>query len=319
MKKQKRCALFLLLFLLGFIFLGSQTEISAKQAIKTISLKVEQTVQTKKTYKIKKGKMFTIRAAIMPEIAVEKLTFSSSKKSVATVSKKGVVTAKKAGTAKISVKVKEKNGKTTATWMKVKVSNPSLKNKRILMIGNSYTYCNDLPKTLAKKTGAKIVASTQGGAGLYSHLSEEYDLGKKTRAYLKNQKWDYVIIQEQSLYPAIYPDLYLNDLKQMCDLVHENGAVPAIYGTWAYQKGSSQLENYAFGLTYEQMYENLHKSFVEGAKQNRAALIDAGTLFYKKSPSINLYRKDGSHPNEKGSELVANLMKKVLLEEEVKR
>ena len=36
---------------------------------------------------------------------------------------------------------------------------------RILMLGNSFTFYNDMPKTLAQLTGAEVVAHTRGGAG----------------------------------------------------------------------------------------------------------------------------------------------------------
>lgn len=52
---------------------------------------------------------------------VSKITYSSSKKSVAKVDKNGKVTAKKAGTATIKAKVTLKNGKTKTVTMKVTV------------------------------------------------------------------------------------------------------------------------------------------------------------------------------------------------------
>ena len=37
---------------------------------------------------------------------------------------------------------------------------------RILMLGNSFTFVNNMPKTLAKLTNAEVVQHTRGGARL---------------------------------------------------------------------------------------------------------------------------------------------------------
>ena len=65
---------------------------------------------------LKKGEKLTLKPAISPLTAQDKVTYTSSNKKVATVSKKGVITAKKKGTVKITVK----SGKKSYT-VKVKV------------------------------------------------------------------------------------------------------------------------------------------------------------------------------------------------------
>lgn len=39
-----------------------------------------------------------------------------------------------------------------------------VKNMRILMLGNSFTFANHMPETLAELTGAEVVQHTRGGA-----------------------------------------------------------------------------------------------------------------------------------------------------------
>ena len=51
---------------------------------------------------------------------------------------------------------------------------------RILMLGNSFTFANDMPAMLAELTGAEVVHHTRGGARLAeqkypgSHLGGDY-------------------------------------------------------------------------------------------------------------------------------------------------
>ncbi len=86
-----------------------------KEILKTVKLKKSSvTVKKGKTAKVQLGSKLDMRN-------VSKITYSSSKKSVATVTSKGKIKAKKAGTAVITVKVTLKNGKTKTIKLKVTV------------------------------------------------------------------------------------------------------------------------------------------------------------------------------------------------------
>ena len=75
----------------------------SKKAVKNKTLKLK---ATKKT--LKKGKTYTIGIKKITKKTTEKITYKTSKKSVATVDAYGVVKAKKKGTAKITVKCGKK-------------------------------------------------------------------------------------------------------------------------------------------------------------------------------------------------------------------
>ena len=64
-----------------------------------------------------------MKISVSPRKAKKRVTYTSSKKSVATVSKEGKVTAKKAGTAKITITVSGKEYQKKATWVKIRVVN----------------------------------------------------------------------------------------------------------------------------------------------------------------------------------------------------
>lgn len=85
--------------------------ITVKKAPMRVSFK-------QKSLTLKKGKKATLKVKLPAGTASRKLTFSSSKKSVAAVSAEGKVTAKKAGTAQITVKTY--NGKKARITVKVK-------------------------------------------------------------------------------------------------------------------------------------------------------------------------------------------------------
>ena len=52
---------------------------------------------------------------------------------------------------------------------------------RILMLGNSFTFANDMPAMLAELTGAEVVHHTRGGARLAEQLNP------KTKEFLPEE------------------------------------------------------------------------------------------------------------------------------------
>lgn len=73
---------------------------------------------------------------------------------------------------------------------------------RILMLGNSFTFVNNMPDTLAAIIGAEVMHHTRGGARLAEHFNPVAKMGKRTQDALLNKKWDYVILQEMSNGPS---------------------------------------------------------------------------------------------------------------------
>src|SRR5687768_13654297 len=78
---------------------------------------------------------------------------------------------------------------------------------RVLFIGNSYTYYNDLPSVIADlahdaREARPILAEqlTVGGATLESHL-EGGEAVRRIRAGSSRGAWDLVVLQEQSTRP----------------------------------------------------------------------------------------------------------------------
>ncbi|MCI7129240.1 MAG: family 43 glycosylhydrolase [Lachnospiraceae bacterium] len=98
------------------------TLIDAKEAAK-VTKEILKTVEPAKTSAtLKAGKASTAKLSKKLDMDnVKKITYTSSKKSVATVNKNGKVVAKKAGTATITIQVTLNNGKTKTVKMKYKV------------------------------------------------------------------------------------------------------------------------------------------------------------------------------------------------------
>lgn len=95
---------------------------------------------------------------------------------------------------------------------------------KIIFIGNSYTYRNNLPSLLtqlAASTGKPKTLETQmvavGGATLQSHWENS-----QTLEVVRQGSWNYVVLQEQSMLPIIepltmhqYATLFDNEIKKV--------------------------------------------------------------------------------------------------------
>lgn len=177
---------------------------------------------------------------------------------------------------------------------------------RILMLGNSFTFFNDMPDMLAQLTGAEVVAHTRGGARLAEQLNPNTKMGAATQAALRKEKWDYVVLQEMSNGPITSPASFVSSVTRLCEQIRANGAVPVLYATWAYQRGGEKLR--AFGMDYDQMYQQLHQAYVQAARDTGALLADVGARFYQLADQQELYAQDSYHPSEAGSRLAAQVL-----------
>lgn len=181
---------------------------------------------------------------------------------------------------------------------------------RILMLGNSLTSANDMPRTLAELTGGEVVCHTRGGARLSEHLNPGTGLGARTQAALRCERWDYVVLQEMSHGPVTASGRFLSSVGELCRQIRKSGAVPVLYATWAYRKGGDRLT--AKGWDYDGMAGALSGAYRRAARENCALLADVGQRFYELAPAQDLYAADGVHPNELGSRIAAETIAAVI-------
>lgn len=80
--------------------------------------------------------------------------------------------------------------------------------KRVLFLGNSYIFVNDLPyvfSELSESGGYSIESNhiTRGGARLENFLDPEDALSGDLHRALIESRWDFVVLQEQSQIPSM--------------------------------------------------------------------------------------------------------------------
>jgi hypothetical protein len=190
---------------------------------------------------------------------------------------------------------------------KEKINNQQSSKLRVLFIGNSYTYFNNLPQMLAGlAASAKPPRSmetemvTVGGATLKSLWAS----GKPQKALIHG-KWDYVVLQEQSTLgmgqvvngiPQINDPKNFHESARMIDAeVKKLGAKPIFYMTWA-RKDSPEKQPLLTDA-YLRIGKELNDTVAPVGQAWQAAL--------KARPDFALHVADKSHPNPAGSYLAA--------------
>lgn len=125
------------------VFLASGKRASFKVTVQKDAVTTTKIAATTKKLTLKKGKTYKKLASsivVTPVTSEDKITYSSSKKSVATVSSKGVIKAKKAGTTKITVTSGDEEVIVTVKVNGVKTTKLSgVPNSKKLAKGKSFT------------------------------------------------------------------------------------------------------------------------------------------------------------------------------------
>lgn len=185
-----------------------------------------------------------------------------------------------------------------ANWQPAQ-TDPSqcLKPQKILFIGNSYIYYNDLNAVVKKlAASAKPTVKLQtaplvkGGATLEQHYSDP-----KTQSVLSKVKWDFVILQEQSTRPVVDTASFFEYARKMEAEVEEQGAKAVFFMTWAREHKP-------------EMTSSLDKAYTQMGRELDAYVAPVGLAWaasLKANPEIKLYDEDKSHPNIHGTYLAA--------------
>ena len=178
---------------------------------------------------------------------------------------------------------------------------------RILFIGNSFTFENDLPgmfTKLAKSGGHTVVTgmAAQGGWTLADHVNSS-----ATLTQISGSTWDYVVLQEQSEIPAFEQSREVTMYPAARTLVRQIAAVgarPIFFMTWAHQDG---LPEYNL-QDYQSMQFQIDIGYMGIAQELSARVAPVGyawLLAKGQNPQLDLWQSDGSHPSVQGTYLAA--------------
>jgi hypothetical protein len=187
--------------------------------------------------------------------------------------------------------------------------------KRVLFLGNSYTYYNNLPQlvaNIAQSLGDSLIfdSNAPGGYTLQGHSTNAV-----SQAKIAQGNWDYVVLQEQSQLPSFpYSQFAAQSLPYAITLAQQiraadSCAKPLFYMTWGRKNGDqSNCASNPPVCTYAGMQHVLRERYLLMGDTTNAEVAPVGAVWRDvraNNPSIELYQTDESHPSLEGSYLAA--------------
>ena len=174
---------------------------------------------------------------------------------------------------------------------------------KVLFVGNSHTYFNDMPELFARfveqTTGAQssVTMLAYSCRDLEWHRKEYFSL----RFNLMYGGYDYCVIQQAAHpYPAVEATMQFG--KEITSLCHRCGVVPVVFMTWAEKRFPE----------HQQIMVDTCEAL---ARESHALLAPVGVVWRnirKKYPDIELYYKDGEHAGPYGDFLIAAVLCRLL-------
>jgi len=179
---------------------------------------------------------------------------------------------------------------------------------RVLFVGNSLTFENDLPELVHRLggSGAPVFAGSFTAPGWQlSQFAGDHALER----LLHSAHWDVVVLQEQSQIPSFAAADRAHEfdpyVKRLADSIRAAGAQPLLFVTWAHRTGDRSNVG---DDTYAGMQELVEAGYSNAARESGSALAPVGQAWAEalmRRPQLELWASDGTHPSVAGSYLAA--------------
>ena len=174
----------------------------------------------------------------------------------------------------------------------------SVKTKKVLMIGNSFTFYWNLPQVLESmfSTNNKNIEVDQRTIG-GSNLAKHWILNKDEDYSIEN--YEYLVLNDHSTNPLLNADSCAKYIKKFVKLAKENNSIPIIYGTWEYPYLKDISKNKKSNTM--EILDSLSRVY-------KAIYVPVGNAFKyveENHPEINLYMDDNKHPSPNATYLAA--------------
>ena len=196
------------------------------------------------------------------------------------------------------MRTREKNGKLTLLAALVAVclasSASAAEPTRVLFIGNSLTYWNEMPWMVghvARSLGDKKLQTAFSGFG-GATLRQQWQRGRAAGT-IRAEKWDYVVLQAQSGEMLANPDETRRYAHMFDEVIRKAGAKTIIFDTWVVEENKTPQSE-------------LTARYARLARELGATLAPVGTAWDElRSAGVHVFDESGVHPSLIGTYLTA--------------
>jgi hypothetical protein len=167
---------------------------------------------------------------------------------------------------------------------------------RVLFIGNSLTYFNDLPGTVARLGRMADIPIYVQSVALPDFAVIDHASGMSNAVEtIRGADWDYVVLQQGPTTTQIGRDTLVLAVRQLDPFIRAAGGRAALLMVWPPTGNPEGFD--AVYQSYQQAADAVGGLFLPAGEAWRTALAA--------SPDLQLYGVDGFHPAELGTYLAA--------------
>ena len=174
------------------------------------------------------------------------------------------------------------------------------KTYKLLFVGNSFTFYNSgvdyhLQKMLDADKSSDSTTYIIQKIAVSSYTLEDHYKDSLTIRKIRSDKWDKVVLQEQSTRPMTSRDLFLQYATLLDAKVKKDSASTVLYMTWPEKATPNDINT-------------LSSAYLYVGQQIHAPVVPVGLVWeyvVNTNPLLNLYYSDDKHPALTGTFLIA--------------
>lgn len=167
---------------------------------------------------------------------------------------------------------------------------------RILFIGNSHTYYNDMPLLVRRRFEEDYDCEVTMLAHPCWFLAQHVE-DPEARFNILYGGYDYVVLQEHA-HPFGPEEKYFDAVRTLTGWIREARSTPVIYLTWA-QKSEPEVQAQMTAA---------HRKIAEETGALLAHVGDQWWEYMQSHPELEMYAEDGAHASPAGSDFVAEMI-----------
>ena len=179
--------------------------------------------------------------------------------------------------------------------------------KRILFIGNSHTYMNDMPELArrmiesASGEACEAFMLAYSGRSLKWHMEEEYF---SVRFNILHGGYDYCVLQEQA-HPMTLEESTVYNAGKIAALCQKAHTIPVVFETWAEKRMPEHQAE--MNRRYRKIARDLDALLAPVGEVWEKVMREIGDI-----PGADLYFRDGEHASPAGDYLAGMVIAKVI-------
>ncbi|WP_350285608.1 SGNH/GDSL hydrolase family protein [uncultured Croceitalea sp.] len=179
-----------------------------------------------------------------------------------------------------------------------------IKTIKVLFIGNSLTYYNELPKLVKERAMLQNIHLKADVVAYPNYAIEDHWNDGDVQKLIANNNYHFVFIQQGPSSQAIGRTMLFEYGKKFKKTCHDNNSKLVYFMVWP-------------SKTYYRTFDRVIANYKDAALANNAIICPVGAIWkanFDATGDLSYYGIDGFHPSLKGSKVAAQTIITTLIE-----